>query len=69
MAGEEEGERRGGGLSLEETLRAPFPQPFWSPCGARSVPFWGSSSVLGPVAREGAPHHDHGERAGATHNV
>ena len=32
---EEEGERARRGLSLEET----FPRPFWSPCGARPVPF------------------------------
>ena len=61
------GERGGRSLCLKETLRAPFPRPFWNPPGARPVPFLGLLSVLsgafsGAVLwqRDPTPHHDHG---------
>ena len=43
--GEEERGREGGGLCLEETLRAPVPRPFKNP-SARPLPFQALSSVL-----------------------
>ena len=61
--GEEERGREGGGLCLEETLRAPVPRPFKNP-SARPVPFQALSSVLSGTFASAvrALDHDHGKR-------